>query len=133
MKTVEVAAAIIRDNDKILATQRGYGKFKDGWEFPGGKVEQGETPQEALRREILEELNIEVEVGELVHIVEYDYPNFHLNMRCYWCKVVGGKLELLEHEDAKWLRIEELDGVEWLPADVELVEQLKGKYWSKTM
>lgn len=133
MKTVEVAAAIIRDNDKILATQRGYGEFKDGWEFPGGKVEQGETPQEALRREILEELNIEVEVGELVHIVEYDYPNFHLNMRCYWCKVVGGKLKLLEHEDAKWLRIEELDGVEWLPADVELVEQLKGEYWSKTM
>lgn len=125
MKTIKVVAAIIIDNGKIFATQRGYGEFKDGWEFPGGKIEEGETPQEALIREIKEELDIEIEVGELLDTVEYDYPKFHLSMDCFICKIKSGKLVLKEHEAAKWLTEEALDSVEWLPADLRLVEKLK--------
>lgn len=121
MKTIHVVAAIIQKEDKIFATQRGYGDFKDGWEFPGGKIEPGETSQEALKREIREELNTEIKVGELLGTVEYDYPDFHLYMQCFLCEIVSGELELLEHEAAKWLGKDELESVEWLPADVELV------------
>lgn len=124
MKTIRVVAAIIVENDKIFATQRGYGEFKGGWEFPGGKIEEGETPQQALVREIKEELDTEIEVGELVDRVEYDYPQFHLSMDCFLCKIKAGKLVLKEHEDAKWLRRDELRSVEWLPADEGLVEKL---------
>ena len=125
MKTVKVVAAVIRSGDKIFATQRGYGDFKDGWEFPGGKIEEGETPQQALIREIREELNTDIEVGELIETVEYDYPTFHLSMDCFWCTLVSEKLELLEHEAAKWLAKEELDSVDWLPADKGLVETIR--------
>ena len=125
MKTVKVVAAVIRSGDKIFATQRGYGDFKDGWEFPGGKIEEGETPQQALIREIREELNTDIEVGELIETVEYDYPTFHLSMDCFWCTLVSEKLELLEHEAAKWLAKEELDSVDWLPADKGLVESIR--------
>lgn len=124
MKTIRVVAAIIVENDKIFATQRGYGEFKGGWEFPGGKIEEGETPQQALVREIQEELDTEIEVGELVERVEYDYPQFHLSMDCFLCKIKSGKLVLKEHEDAKWLRRDELGSVAWLPADEGLVEKL---------
>lgn len=124
MKTIRVVAAIIVENDKIFATQRGYGEFKGGWEFPGGKIEEGETPRQALVREIKEELDTEIEVGELVERVEYDYPQFHLSMDCFLCKIKSGKLVLKEHEDAKWLRRNELGSVEWLPADEGLVEKL---------
>ena len=125
MKTIEVVAAIITHNDQIFATQRGYGEFKDGWEFPGGKMEPGETPQQALGREIREELDTEIEVGSLVETVEYDYPNFHLTMHCFLCTIRSGELVLKEHEAAKWLTREELDSVDWLPADVKVVEKLK--------
>ena len=125
MKTVKVVAAVLRSGDKIFATQRGYGDFKDGWEFPGGKLEEGETPQQALVREIREELNTDIEVGELIETVEYDYPTFHLSMDCFWCTLVSEKLELLEHEAAKWLAKEELDSVDWLPADKGLVETIR--------
>lgn len=130
MKTVRVVAAIIKDtNEKresiIFATQRGYGDFKDGWEFPGGKIEEGESPQEALRREIKEELNTEINVGELIDTIEYDYPTFHLSMDCFWAEIVSGDLVLREHEAAKWLTKEELDSVEWLPADITLIEEVK--------
>lgn len=130
MKTVRVVAAIIKDTNKhgesiIFATQRGYGDFKDGWEFPGGKIEDGETPQEALRREIEEELNTEINVGALIDTIEYDYPTFHLSMDCFWAEIVSGDLVLKEHEAAKWLTKEELDSVEWLPADITLIEQVK--------
>ncbi len=125
MKTIEVVAAIIIHNDQIFATQRGYGEFKDGWEFPGGKMEPGETPQQALVREIREELDTEIEVGSLVETVEYDYPNFHLTMHCFLCTIRSGELVLKEHEAAKWLTREELDSVDWLPADVKVVEKLK--------
>lgn len=124
MKTIRVVAAIIIHEDKVFATQRGYGEFKGGWEFPGGKIEEGETPQEALVREIKEELNVEIEVGELLDVVEYDYPNFHLSMDCFICKIKSGELVLNEHEAAKWLTKEMLDSVEWLPADLGLVEKL---------
>ena len=127
MKTIEVVAAIIRDGERIFATQRGYGEFKDGWEFPGGKMEQGETPGQALIREIREELDTEIEVGELVETVEYDYPQFHLTMHCFWCTVKSGDLVLKEHEAAKWLTKETLDSVDWLPADKGLIERLKCK------
>jgi 8-oxo-dGTP diphosphatase len=127
MKTVKVVAAIIQDGDKIFATQRGYGEFKDGWEFPGGKIEQGETPQQALKREIEEELDTEITVGNLLTVVEYDYPEFHLSMRCFICTVASGDLVLKEHEAAKWLTVEELDSVNWLPADVLVVDACKTK------
>ena len=129
MKTVKVVAAVIKAvNQKgepiIFATQRGYGEFKDGWEFPGGKIEEGETPQEALKRETMEELDTEIAVGELINTIEYDYPIFHLSMDCFWCEVVKGELVLKEAEDAKWLKKEELGEVDWLPADVELIEKI---------
>lgn len=130
MKNVKVVAAIIKAvNDKgeqvIFATQRGYGEFKGGWEFPGGKIEEGELPQEALVREIREELDTEIKVGELLHTVEYDYPNFHLSMDCFWAEIVSGDLVLKEHDAAKWLTMDELDLVEWLPADVEVALKVK--------
>ena len=125
MKTIHVAAAVIRDGDRIFATQRGYGPYKDGWEFPGGKIEAGETPEQALAREIREELDTEIAVGSRLIQVEYDYPEFHLSMGCYWCTVISGRLTLKEHEAAKWLRPEELDTVRWLPADREIIRLLK--------
>ncbi len=125
MKTIKVVAAIIRDKNRIFATQRGYGEFKDGWEFPGGKIEEGETPENALIREIREELDTEISVGEKITCVEYDYPKFHLSMDCFWAEIVSGDLVLKEHEAAKWLSREELDSVDWLPADLELIEKIK--------
>lgn len=125
MKTINVVAAIIKDENKIFATQRGYGEFKGGWEFPGGKIEEGETKEEALIREIREELDTEIQVGEHVYTVEYDYPNFHLTMDCYFCSVLSGNLTLKEHEDGKWLTKETLDSVDWLPADLGLIGYLK--------
>ena len=125
MKTIRVVAAIIIDGDKIFATQRGYGEFKDGWEFPGGKIEEGESPEEALVREIQEELDTVIEVGELIDTVEYDYPNFHFSMDCFICTIKEGNLVLKEHEDAKWLTKDTLHSVEWLPADEGLVKKLK--------
>lgn len=125
MKTIKVVAAIIERDDEIFATQRGYGAFKDGWEFPGGKIEPEESPEEALKREIKEELDTEIEVRELIDIVEYDYPEFHLTMHCFLCKIKSGDLILKEHEAAKWLNKETLYSVEWLPADLGLIEKLK--------
>lgn len=125
VKTIKVAAAIIIHDNKVFATQRGYGEFKDGWEFPGGKVEAGETSRQALVREIREELDTEIEVGELFDTVEYDYPAFHLSMDCFLCTVKSGRLVLKEHETAKWLTRETLNSVAWLPADIELIEKLK--------
>lgn len=129
MKTVKVVAAVIKavnqeDEPIIFATQRGYGEFKDGWEFPGGKIEKGETSQEALKREIMEELDTEITVGQLIDTIEYDYPTFHLSMDCFWCEVVKGDLVLKEAEDAKWLKKEELGEVDWLPADVKLIGKI---------
>ena len=124
-KQIKVAAAIIMEEGKIFATQRGYGEFKGGWEFPGGKIERGETPGQALKREIKEELDTEIEVKSLFDTVEYDYPGFHLTMYCFFCTVRSGELVLKEHEAAKWLTRELLDSVEWLPADIELIEKLK--------
>ncbi len=125
MKTIKVVAAVIRSGDKIFATARGYGEFKGWWEFPGGKIEEGETPQEALAREIREELATEIEVGDLIQKIEYDYPTFHLSMDCFWATVKSGHLELKEAEDAKWLTKEQLYDVKWLPADEELIEGIK--------
>jgi 8-oxo-dGTP diphosphatase len=125
MKTVKVVAAIIVHEDEIFATQRGYGEFAGGWEFPGGKVEAGESPQEALIREIKEELDTEIEIGKLVDTVEYDYPTFHLSMDCFLCTIKSGDLVLKEHSAAKWLTKETLDSVEWLPADLGLIGKLK--------
>ena len=132
MKTVRVVAAVIKatnDNGEpiIFATQRGYGDFKGGWEFPGGKIEEGETPQEALKREIMEELDTEILVGELIDTVEYDYPIFHLSMDCFWCEIVKGDLVLKEHEAARWLAKEQLGAFEWLPADIDLVRRIGRK------
>lgn len=124
-KRIEVVAAIIMDAGKVFATQRGYGEFKDGWEFPGGKMEKGESPQQALLREIKEELDTEINIGELFDTIEYDYPDFHLTMHCYLCTVKAGELVLKEHEAAKWLNRELLDSVEWLPADKSLIEKLR--------
>ena len=129
MKTIKVVAAVIKavnknGEDIIFATQRGYGEFKDGWEFQGGKIEEGETPQEALKREIMEELDTEISVGELIDTIEYEYPTFHLSMDCFWCEVIKGNLVLKEAEDAKWLKKNELDKVDWLPADVELIGKI---------
>ena len=125
MKTIRVVAAIIFNQGKVFATQRGYGEFKDGWEFPGGKIEPGETPEEAIKREIKEELDTEIEIVKFLDTVEYDYPKFHLSMDCFICKVVSGDLVLKEHEAAKWLTKENLDSVDCLPADQGLVEKIK--------
>ena len=129
MKTIKVVAAVICDNikekNKIFATARGYGELKGGWEFPGGKVEPGETPQAALKREIMEELETEIEVGNLIETIEYDYPTFHLSMDCFWAEIVKGDLVLREHEAAKWLTKEQLESVDWLPADLGLVEKVR--------
>ena len=122
MKTIEVVAAIIKRDNKYFATQRGYGDFEGGWEFPGGKIETGETPQHALIREIKEELDADITVGELIETVEYDYPTFHLTMHCFLCELTSEHVVLLEHEAAKWLSIENLDSVSWLPADVRIVK-----------
>lgn len=132
MKTIRVAAAIIKKvNEKgetiILATQCGYGDLKDGWEFPGGKIEEGETSQEALRREIREELEAEIMVGDLIDTIEYDYPSFHLSMDCFWAEVISGSFILKEHQAAKWLTKKELDSVEWLPADIILIDTIKNE------
>ena len=124
MKTIRVVAAIIFNQGKVFATQRGYGEFKDGWEFPGGKIEPGETPEEAIKREIKEELDTEIEIVKFLDTVEYDYPKFHLSMDCFICKVVSGDLVLKEHEAAKWLTKENLDSVDWLPADQGRVEKI---------
>ena len=125
MKNIKVVAAIMIENNKIFATQRGYGDFKDGWEFPGGKIESGETPQEALKREIREELASEISVGELIDTVEFDYPTFHLSMDCFWCQLIRGNLELLEAAEARWLTRETLKSVDWLPADSGLIEKIE--------
>lgn len=127
MKTIKAVAAIILSGDKIFATQRGYGEWKGSWEFPGGKMEEGETPQEALAREIREELDTEIEVGALFDKVEYDYPTFHLSMDCFLCKVKSGGLVLKEHEAARWLTRETLGSVDWLPADLGLIKKLKDR------
>lgn len=120
-KHIEVVAAIIIKDGRLFATQRGYGEWKDWWEFPGGKIELEETPEDALKREIREELATEIEVGDLLTTVEYDYPQFHLTMHCYLCTVISGKLSLLEHEDARWLTKDDLDSVRWLAADLEIL------------
>ena len=125
MKTIRVVAAVIRDGDKIFATARGYGEYKGWWEFPGGKIEAGETPQQALTREIREELDTEIRVGELIDTIEYDYPMFHLSMDCFWAAVVAGRLVLKEAEAARWLIKENLENVPWLPADAFLIERIK--------
>lgn len=130
MKTIKVVAAVIKKiNEKgemfIFATQRGSGDFRGGWEFPGGKIERGETPQEALVREIKEELETEISVGELIHTIEYDYPTFHLSMDCFWAEIISGDLILMEHKAAKWLTKAELDFLEWLPADMALLDKIK--------
>ena len=130
MKTIRVVAAVIKAVNKegspiIFATQRGYGEMKDGWEFPGGKIEEGETPEQALKREIMEELDTEIKVGDLIDTIEYDYPTFHLSMDCFWAEVTVGHLELKEAEAAKWLTKDQLDSVAWLPADVTLIEKIR--------
>ena len=130
MKTIRVVAAIIKavnDNGEpiVFATQRGYGDLRGGWEFPGGKIEEGETPREALKREIMEELETEITVGELIDTIEYDYPTFHLSMDCFWAEIVSGDLVLIEHKAAKWLTKEKLDSVDWLPADITLIDKIR--------
>ena len=130
MKNIRVVAAVIKAENEagrpiIFATQRGYGEYKDGWEFPGGKIEEGETPQEALKREIREELDTEISVGELIDTIEYDYPNFHLSMDCFWSDILKGNLVLNEHEAAMWLTKEQLGNVDWLPADELLIDMIK--------
>ncbi len=129
MKTIRVVAAVIKSvNEKgepiILATQRGYGDLKGGWEFPGGKIEPGEMPQAAIKREIMEELAAEITVGKWIDTIEYDYPTFHLSMDCFWCEIVNGDLILKEHEAARWLTREQLDDVEWLPADITIIDKI---------
>lgn len=129
MKCIRVVAAVICDSihrkKQVFATARGYGEFRGQWEFSGGKIEEGETPQQALVREIKEELNATIEVGEFIDTVEYDYPTFHLSMDCFWCEVVEGELKLLEAAEAKWLNKDELDSVQWLPADITLISKIK--------
>lgn len=129
MKTIRVVAAVIRSEDKIFATARGYGEFKGQWEFPGGKIEPGEIPQEALTREIQEELDVKIEVGDLIDTVEYDYPSFHISMDCFWCIVTEGEITLKEAEDARWLGKDELYSVNWLPADMELIGKICSEKW----
>ena len=125
MKTIQVVAAVIHSGNKVFAVQRGYGEFKDGWEFPGGKIEPAETPAQALTREIQEELQTEIQVEDCIDTIEYDYPSFHLSLHCYWCSVTSGKLTLLEAEDARWLNKDELDSVDWLPADRILIQKIR--------
>ena len=125
MRTIRVVAAGIRDGGRIFATARGYGEYKGGWEFPGGKIEPGETPQEALAREIREELDTEIAVGELIDTIEYDYPSFHLSMDCFWCTVREGTLTLKEAEEARWLTADTIDSVDWLPADRGLIGKIQ--------
>ena len=125
MRTIRVVAAVIRDGGRIFATARGYGEYKGGWEFPGGKIEPGETPQEALAREIREELDTEIAVGELIDTIEYDYPSFHLSMDCFWCTVREGTLTLKEAEEARWLTADTIDSVDWLPADRGLIRKIQ--------
>lgn len=125
MKTIRVVAAVIRSGNRIFAAARGYGEFKGGWEFPGGKIEPGETSEEALVREIKEELNVEISVGSLIETVEYDYPDFHLSMDCFWCEIVNGDIVLNEAQEAKWLSYDMLDSVKWLPADITIIEKIK--------
>ena len=125
MKTIRVVAAVIKDDNRIFATARGYGQFKGQWEFPGGKIEAGETPQQALVREIQEELKTKIKVDDYIETVEYDYPDFHLSMDCFWCEIIEGDLILLEAQDARWLTKDELDSVNWLPADMELLERIR--------
>ena len=125
MRTIRVVAAVIRDGGRIFATARGYGEYKGGWEFPGGKIEPGETPQEALAREIREELDTEIAVGELIDTIEYDYPSFHLSMDCFWCTVREGTLTLKEAEEAMWLTADTIDSVDWLPADRGLIGKIQ--------
>lgn len=125
MKHIEVVAAVIRRGNEIFATQRGYGEFKDWWEFPGGKMEAGETPEEALKREIREELNAEINVGSLIQTVEWDYPAFHLTLHCFWCELVGEALHLNEHEAASWLNKDTLYSVKWLPADEGVLKEIE--------
>ena len=127
MMSIHVVAAIIRCGDEIFATQRGYGDYKDWWEFPGGKIEVGETPEEALIREIKEELSVDISVDKFIMTVEYDYPEFHLVMDCFWCSIAGGELQLLEHEAAKWLPLNDLKQVNWLPADIKVIEAIEKK------
>ena len=124
MKELKVVAAVIFQDGKVFATQRGYGPYKDGWEFPGGKVEAGERPEDALRREIHEELETDIQVGELIDTIEYDYPDFHLSMKCYVCEILSGNPHLVEHEAARWLTTDQLDSVEWLPADITLIPKI---------
>ncbi len=124
-KSIRVVAAVIRQGDQIFATQRGYGPYKDGWEFPGGKIESGETPEEAIVREIREELDTEIVVDSFLTTVDYDYPEFHLSMDCFWCRIKEGHLRLLEHEAARWLPINDLRQVDWLPADVLVVDAIE--------
>ncbi|MDO4480887.1 MAG: (deoxy)nucleoside triphosphate pyrophosphohydrolase [Erysipelotrichaceae bacterium] len=125
MKTIKVVAAVIKSNDEIFVTQRGYGEFKDGWEFPGGKVEKGETKEEALIREIKEELDTVIKVDSYLDTIEYDYPDFHLSMDCFICSIVEGNLVLKEHEDSKWIKKEEIDTLNWLPADLVIIDKVK--------
>lgn len=125
MRTKQVASAIIRDGNRIFATQRGHGEFKGYWEFPGGKLEPGESPEQAAVREVSEELSVDINLGELVSVIDYDYPDFHLKMHCYFAEVVSGVLTLKEHDDARWLTRETLNGVEWLPADTDVIEKLR--------
>jgi 8-oxo-dGTP diphosphatase len=127
MKKIEVVAALIRKGEKIFATQRGYGDWQDWWEFPGGKMEPGETPEEALKREIREELSTEISVDAFLYTVEYDYPKFHLTMHCYLCSLLSDALHLNEHEAAKWLTNDELESVKWLPADAQLIEKTRNQ------
>ena len=125
LKQIEVVAAIIKQDNTIFATQRGYGEFKGGWEFPGGKIESGETPERALEREIKEELNANIQVGDFLHTVEYDYTSFHLTMLCFICSLLSDEIYLNEHQAARWLDKDSIDSVEWLPADVEVAEKVK--------
>lgn len=125
MKTINVVAAVIKRENRVFTTARGYGEFKGGWEFPGGKIEPGESPEDALKREIFEELNSVIDVGALINVIEYDYPNFHLSMRCYWCNLIEGDLELKEAQESKWVDKKEIDSLNWLPADKTILSIIK--------